>query len=233
MGGWDHRDVPADSSSRHDTTADGGWAVLLPVKHARDGKRRLRGAPLGTGAAARSALARAIASDALAAVRGCRVVRALVVVTGDPVIAELSRAAGDDVLGGDDRGLDAAVQLGLAHAAGRWPQLGRAVLLADVPALRPEQLERALATAARYPCAFVPDIEGAGTVLLTARPNVEPRPSFGAGSAARHERLGAVRLELDLPTLRRDVDTLDDLRAAAALGVGAATRAALAGTGLA
>jgi 2-phospho-L-lactate guanylyltransferase len=227
------RSVPADDPDRDDAHGGRDWVVVLPVKHARHGKRRLHGDPLPSTAAERSALARAIATDALAAARSCAVVRALVVVTGDPVVSELARRAGDEVLSGDDQGLDAAVQAGLTRAAERWPRLGSAVLLADVPALRPDQLEQALRAAARHPRAFVPDLEGAGTVLLAARPGVRARPAFGAGSAARHERLGAVRLDLDLPGLRRDVDTLDDLRGAVALGVGPATRSVLTGTGLA
>jgi 2-phospho-L-lactate/phosphoenolpyruvate guanylyltransferase len=225
--------VPHAAAPRDAASASGEWVVVLPVKHARHGKRRLSGAPLGEGAGQRSALARAIATDALTATRACRAVSELVVVTADPVVADLARGAGDDVLSGDDRGLDEAVRAGLTEAARRWPQLGRAVLLADVPALRPEQLELALRAAAAHPSCFVPDLDGGGTVLLTARPGVDPRPAFGPGSAARHERLGAVRLDLDLPALRRDVDTLDDLRQAALLGVGPATRTALAGTGLA
>ena len=225
--------MPADDPIRTPETADDDWVVVLPVKHARHGKRRLSGAPLGATAAARSGLARAIAVDALTAARACRLVRRLVVVTGDPVIAALAGEAGDDVLGGDDQGLDAAVESGLARAREGWPELGCAVLLADVPALRPEQLEGALRAASAHPRSFVPDLDGHGTVLLAARPGVPARPAFGAGSAARHERLGAVRLDLDLPGLRRDVDTLADLRGAVALGVGPATRAALAGTGLA
>ena len=225
--------MPAENAPRAEASGADGWVVVLPVKHARHGKRRLQGGPLRSTAADRSALARALATDALAAVRSCHLVRGLVVVTGDPAVAASARAAGDDVLAGDDRGLDAAVEMGLAHAAQRWPGLGCAVLLADVPALRSEQLERALTAAAAHPRSFVPDLEGRGTVLLAARPGVEARPAFGAGSAERHERLGAVRLDLDLPGLRRDVDTLDDLRGAVALGVGPATRAVLAGTGLA
>ena len=225
--------VPAPD--RPSTELDGAaeWVVVLPVKHARHGKRRLREELGDRSAADRSALARAIATDALAAARACPLVRSLVVVTGDPVVAALARAAGDEVVGGDDQGLDAAVQAGLARAAQHWPRLGRAVLLADVPALRPEDLAQALRAARPHPRSFVPDREGSGTVLLAARPGAEPRPSFGAGSAARHERLGAVRLDLDLPRLRRDVDTTEDLRDAAALGLGPATRAVLQQVGLA
>jgi 2-phospho-L-lactate/phosphoenolpyruvate guanylyltransferase len=225
--------VPVPDRPSPDREGPTGWVVVLPVKHARHGKRRLQGDLGDRVGTDRSALARAIAADALSAARACRVVRSLVVVTGDPVIAELARSAGDEVVRGDDQGLDAAVRVGLDRAARRWPGLGRAVLLADVPALQPQDLEDALLAAAAYPRSFVADQEGTGTVLLAARQGVEPRPAFGAGSAARHERLGAVRLDLDLPRLRRDVDTADDLRDAAELGVGPATQAVLNRSGLA
>ena len=52
--------------------------------------------------------------------------------------------------------------------------------------------------------------------------------AFGAGSAGAHERLGFVRLHLDLPGLRVDVDDAPSLAAAARLGLGPHSRAALA-----
>jgi 2-phospho-L-lactate guanylyltransferase len=64
----------------------------------------------------------------------------------------------------------------------------------------------------------VPDLPGTGTVLLAAPAGVPLDPRFGVGSAAAHEASGARRLDGDWPTLRRDVDTADDLAAAYALG---------------
>jgi 2-phospho-L-lactate guanylyltransferase len=50
--------------------------------------------------------------------------------------------------------------------------------------------------------------------------------AFGAGSLARHAALGCVALAIpDAPTLRRDVDTVDQLEAAAVLGLGPRTSA--------
>ena len=57
---------------------------------------------------------------------------------------------------------------------------------------------------------------------------VDYEPSFGPGSAARHQAAGAVRLELDLPGLRTDVDDDRSLTAALELGVGPATGRVLA-----
>jgi 2-phospho-L-lactate guanylyltransferase len=75
---------------------------------------------------------------------------------------------------------------------------------------------------------FVPDAEGTGTVLLAALTAAAMRPAFGPGSARAHRAAGAHPLDVDLPRLRRDVDTPADLRTAIALGVGPRTRAALA-----
>jgi 2-phospho-L-lactate guanylyltransferase len=67
-------------------------------------------------------------------------------------------------------------------------------------------------------------------VLLAATVPARLSPAFGPGSAARHEVGGAVRLDLDLPSLRRDVDTWEALQQALALGVGPATAAVTAGS---
>jgi 2-phospho-L-lactate guanylyltransferase len=90
-----------------------------------------------------------------------------------------------------------------------------AVIPADLPALRPRELTEALAQCQAR--SFVPDAEGTGTVLLATREG-SLSPRFGPGSAAAHESSGAVRLQGDWPTLRRDVDTAADLAAAQALG---------------
>lgn len=102
---------------------------------------------------------------------------------------------------------------------------GWAVLLGDLPALRAEDLVAALERCAAYPSCVVPDAAGTGTVLLTSTAG-PPVPRFGSGSAARHAA-GATLLELDLPRLRRDVDTAGDLADAVSLGVGPRTRQAL------
>jgi 2-phospho-L-lactate/phosphoenolpyruvate guanylyltransferase len=63
--------------------------------------------------------------------------------------------------------------------------------------------------------------------LLAAATPGALQPAFGPGSLAAHVRRGAVPLDLDLPRLRRDVDTPADLDEALALGVGPRTATAV------
>ena len=196
---------------------------MLPVQRAELGKSRLQ-APDGV---RHSDLARAIATDALAAARACPLVAHRIVVTSDDVLGPAAAHAGDRVLADPGQGLSAAIAHG-ARLAGRLAPAGPvAVLLLDLPALTAGDLGAALTSATAHPSAFVPDAEGTGTVLLTASAPGRLRPAFGGGSARRHEQLGAVRLDLDLPRLRRDVDTAAALDEALALGLGPSTRAVL------
>jgi len=68
---------------------------------------------------------------------------------------------------------------------------------------------------------------GAANVLVIAATNraADLDPAFGVGSLAEHRRRGAAVLELDLPRLRRDVDTAAELRTALAWGCGPRTTA--------
>ncbi len=200
------------------------WTVVLPVKGGPGAKTRL--SPLGE---RRASVAAAVAVDTVAAARATSRVAVMLVVTGDPETARWSRDLGATVVADPGHGLDAAVAAGLCRASGHLPC---AVLLADLPALRPVDLAAALdaCTAALLGGALravVPDTDGDGTVLMAAAHPAALTPAFGPGSAARHAR-GGVLLPLAAPRLRRDVDTPADLAAAVALGVGQATRAAVA-----
>ncbi len=64
------------------------------------------------------------------------------------------------------------------------------------------------------------DAAGTGTTLLAARPGVPLRPAYGTDSAAVHARSGAVALTGAWPSLRRDVDTAQDLSEATLLTLG-------------
>ncbi|GGJ90841.1 hypothetical protein GCM10010123_20840 [Pilimelia anulata] len=189
------------------------WTVWIPVKARAAAKSRLALPPQR-----RAALAEAMLRDVLAAVAA---VARPVLLTGDPYWRRLGAPVRPT-----PPGLTAAV----AHAvpaAGPGPV---AVLVGDLPALRPAELAAALAAAAGHPRALVADAAGTGTTLLAAAAAAALRPAFGAGSRARHGRGGAADLTaaVDAPGLRRDVDTLADLAAARALGVGPHTARLLA-----
>lgn len=198
------------------------WRLILPVKGGPAAKSRL----IVPGTVDREALAIAMTLDALAAVVGCAGVTAAYVVTGDPEAAAAATPAGARIVDDPGGGLSPAIRAGIDAIRAELEDGPTAVLLPDLPALRAEDLQSALTACEAHPAAYVPDAEGTGTVLLAARRIGDLHPSFGDGSAARHDE-HAQRLELDLPRLRRDVDVADALSQALALGVGTWTRAAL------
>jgi 2-phospho-L-lactate/phosphoenolpyruvate guanylyltransferase len=191
------------------------WTAVIPVKRLGAAKSRLRGA---VPTARHADLALAMVCDTVSAVLAADAVAELVVVTDDPVTAAAVTALGARVE--PDRpaaGLNAALRYGADEVAG----LGRsrAVLAGDLPALRSDQLDAALSTAAGKR-SFVADAAGTGTVLLATPPGVPLDPHFGIGSAAAHAASGATPLTGDWPGLRQDVDTPADLGLVLSLGAG-------------
>ena len=194
------------------------WDLVVPVKGGPSAKSRL----------AQPALGLAMAADCVGACLASPLVGRVRVVCGSPETATallpLTGSTGSAlqlILQPAGRpGLAGAVQRGLDACTGPT-----AVLLADLPAMRPEDLTAALAALAPTPTpSFIPDREGSGTVLLGGPDPLLPH-HFGVGSAQAHAQAGARRRDLDLPHLRTDVDTPADLLAALDLGVGEHTRA--------
>ncbi|MGA4839375.1 2-phospho-L-lactate guanylyltransferase [Streptomyces sp. G45] len=204
------------------------WTLVIPLKPLARAKSRLTPA---AGDGLRPALALAFAEDTVAAALACAAVRDVVVVTDDARAGRALAALGArPVPDAPAAGLNAALAHGADLARGARPDAPVAALNADLPALRPAELVRALDAAAEFPRAFLPDAAGIGTTLLTAAPGSELDPRFGADSRARHTASGARELPLvDVASLRQDVDTGDDLRAALALGLGPHTAAVAAG----
>jgi 2-phospho-L-lactate guanylyltransferase len=198
--------------------------VVVPAKRLEVAKTRLRPLTAGTDEG-HAAWVLALLADTVAAAAASPEVARVVVVTDDPDAAAVVRDLGADTVPDvPDRGLNPA----LAHGALAAGTAAVAALSSDLPALRPEELTAALAAAAAGgPRCFVADAGGTGTTLLTAVA-VALEPRFGRGSAAAHRAGGASELTGPWPGLRRDVDTADDLRAAAALGLGPRTARLLA-----
>ena len=194
--------------------------LLVPMKPPRAGKSRLRGA---VAEAAHAALVLALAADTVAAAASAGAVRRVLVVASDPdAVAEL-REFGVDVIGeGGAADLNAALRHGAKSLRDDDAVSVIGALQADLPALRADELDAALAEADGRR-AFVADWVGTGTTLLLSAPGAPLDPWFGPGSAAAHRASGAVPLRLAVPTLRRDVDTLADLAHARDLGLGRRT----------
>ena len=202
------------------------WSLVIPVKVLAEAKSRLA---ILTGTY-RAQLALAMAADTVAAALAAAPVAGVIVVTDDAVVgAELGDLGAIVIADEPAAGLNPALAFGAAYSAARWPERGRAAMAGDLPALRPAELALALDRAAAAGEAFVPDAAGTGTTLYAAGPGTAFSPAFGPGSRDRHRAAGARELGLAaFRGLRQDVDTPDDLKLAAALGVGPRTAAVLA-----
>jgi 2-phospho-L-lactate guanylyltransferase len=196
------------------------YAVVVPVKPPSFAKSRLS----SVGEQARQDLATAFAADTVTAALECPAVAHVLVVTDDHVLARAMSGLGADVLPDattDD--LNTTLAQAAAELHRRDPAIGLVALCADLPSLRPEELAVALAAADPARMSFVADAEGVGTTMVVA-PDLDGfRPAFGPGSRERHLEAGAVEIDVDVPTLRRDVDEPTDLDEAIALGVGSRT----------
>lgn len=203
--------------------SDQKYAVLVPVKPPALGKSRL----VGLDDQVRRRLAEAFAQDTVAACLAASSVAAVLVVTDDvrfsTVLSRLGSTAIPDGVAGD---LNGTLRQAAAEAHRRWPGLVPVAICADLPALRPADLDQTLARVVAPHACFVPDADGVGTTLYAASFE-EFDPRFGPGSRDAHLDAGAVELRDAAASVRRDVDDLDDLRDAVALGVGSRTAAAV------
>ncbi|KUM67962.1 2-phospho-L-lactate guanylyltransferase [Streptomyces curacoi] len=200
------------------------WTLVIPLKPLARAKSRLSDTAAD---GLRPGLALAFAQDTVAAALACAAVKDVAVVTDDTLAGRELGALGAHIVADEPGGgLNAALAHAAAVVRSSRPDSAVAALNADLPALRPLELARVLDSAAEFPRAFLSDAAAIGTTLLAAAPGRELRPAFGADSRARHGASGAVELRLDeVDSVRQDVDTGDDLRAALALGVGPRTAA--------
>ncbi|HEY8984823.1 MAG TPA: 2-phospho-L-lactate guanylyltransferase [Streptomyces sp.] len=203
------------------------WTLVIPLKPLSRAKSRLSDT---AGDGVRPGLALAFAQDTVAAALAATAVRGVVVVTDDPLAGrELGALDARIVPDAPGAGLNAALRHGEGAVRAMFPETALAALNADLPALRPRELTRVLDAAAEFPRAFLPDAAGLGTTLLAASAGNPLLPAFGTDSRRRHRASGAAELALpDVESVRQDVDTGDDLRAALTLGVGPRTTLATA-----
>ncbi|MFB7557840.1 2-phospho-L-lactate guanylyltransferase [Streptomyces brevispora] len=209
--------IEGETATNTDPT--GRWSLVVPLKPLAVAKSRLTPS---SGALLRPRLALAFAQDTVHAALACRAVRDVVVVTDDTRAGAALAALGARIVADSPAaGLNAALAHGARAVRAARPGAAVAVLNADLPALRHTELTRVLDFSVAFPRAFVTDAAGIGTTFLSAGTGVELHPNFGGLSRARHLASGAAEITLSgIDSVRQDVDTGDDLRAALALGVG-------------
>jgi 2-phospho-L-lactate guanylyltransferase len=184
----------------------GGWlgheAVLVPVKAFRHAKVRLAPA---LSANERAALARKMATRVVESAAGLPVA----VVCDDPDVAAWARQLGALVIWEPGRGLNGAVQEGVARLRAAGAGLV-AVAAGDLP----------LATDLRWVTRFsgvtiVPDRRRDGTNVIGVPTDAGFTFSYGPGSFARHleeaKRIGRPVRVVHSSALAWDVDVPDDL----------------------
>jgi 2-phospho-L-lactate/phosphoenolpyruvate guanylyltransferase len=188
--------------------------AILPVKSFGAAKQRLAPA---LGAGSRQALARAMFSDVLAALRRVSSLDAVVVITADPVAESAAMGGGVKVLRDTEQaGQSPAAKIGIQYA--RACEYERVLLVpGDTPLLDPAEVSALLQRGEQEELGalVVPDRHGKGTNALLLRPPDAFEPSFGPGSFERHvdaaRASGVAFAVAQVPTLMLDVDTREDL----------------------
>jgi 2-phospho-L-lactate guanylyltransferase len=188
--------------------------AVLPIKGFSAAKQRLA-QQLASGS--RQALAQAMFSDVLNALRHVELVEAVAVVTADQVASLAVRGERLFVIQDDARaGQSAAAKIGVRHAQASG--FDRVLLVpGDAPLLDPREVDRLLRTAAadELGVAIVPDRHEEGTNALILCPPDAIEPSFGPGSLARHieaAEASGLPYRVERPeSLLLDVDTPEDL----------------------
>jgi 2-phospho-L-lactate guanylyltransferase len=189
-------------------------AAILPIKSFGAAKQRL--APL-LGSGARQALAQAMFSDVLGALRRVERIEGISVITADPAAEVAAHGTGVTVLADPlQNGQSAATEVGIRHAQALGYE--RVLLVpGDTPLLDPRELDSLLARGESdgMQVVIVPDRHGSGTNALLICPPDALRPSFGPDSLHRHltlaQEAGLKHSVEDVRSLSHDVDTPDDL----------------------
>jgi 2-phospho-L-lactate guanylyltransferase len=188
------------------------WAIV-PVKRLGLAKQRL--API-LSRSERAELARTMLHDVLTSLCATTELTGIIVVSGDPVVANLATLFDARVVRDvTESGVNTAVQQGLRTLARSSSPVRALIVPADVPFATAADLRMVIVELSRYPVVLVPALSDGGTNALAMRQPNLITPSFGDGSFARHQALvrdgglgcGIVRSE----GLGHDIDYPNDL----------------------
>jgi 2-phospho-L-lactate/phosphoenolpyruvate guanylyltransferase len=186
--------------------------AILPIKSFVEAKQRLSDE---LSAGQRRALAEAMFSDVLVALRRATLVDDVLVVSGDSGAQQIAGGYGAQVLNDAERGHNPAAMLGIRAAIESGAE--RALLVpGDCPLLAPSEVDELIGRSAGDGSALiVPDRHGTGTNALLLSPPDAITPSFGPGSCERHasiaQEAGIYHRVVEVPSLALDVDTPEDL----------------------
>jgi 2-phospho-L-lactate guanylyltransferase len=188
--------------------------AVLPIKNFTEAKQRLD-SMLTPGP--RRALAEAMFSDVLTALRRSSAVEDILVVTRDHGAQQIAGGHGALVLDDEEPGHNPAALLGVRYALEH--EYERVLLVpGDCPVLDPRELDALIALPYGTPSALiVSDRHGTGTNALLLTPPDSLAPAFGPDSRERHvadaEVAGTAAEVIEVGSLALDIDTPEDLDA--------------------
>jgi 2-phospho-L-lactate guanylyltransferase len=186
--------------------------AVLPIKTFEDAKQRLAA---GLSEGPRRALAEAMFSDVLTALRRASSIAEVVVVSSSHSAQRIAGGHGADVIEDGATGHSEAAAMGVAHAIDGGAD--RVLLVpGDCPLVQPSELDQLISQHAPARSALIiPDRHGTGTNALLLTPPDGLTPSFGPESCARHLELahaqGTAAEVVMVPSLALDIDTPEDL----------------------
>ncbi len=157
--------------------------AVVPVNVLNKSKARLSSILTPT---ERRNLTVAMLKDVLAALTSSRRVRRVTVVSADKGAEPIARRYEATFLWeGRRRGLNKGVKLAIRNAERNGAQ-GVLVVHADLPLLRPHEIDTFVERSRSYPVAIVPSKDGRGTNALPVKPPQLLRPVVGKDSFRRH-----------------------------------------------
>lgn len=181
-----------------------GVTVIIPAKDLRRAKSRLALTPASRRRIALELLRRTVSIAVSSGHVGL-----VIVVTSDPQAACVARESGAVIV--HERrpwGLNSALAQARARARQLAPTSHVAVVVADLPRLRVQDLDTVLAAVGGRRGRFmVSDADSTGTTMLIHSPDEDPPFMFGKDSAAHHARTGYELVPSAPGPARQDLDT--------------------------
>lgn len=186
--------------------------AIVPVNILRKSKVRLSKL---LNPSERDELTASMLKDVLSALTMSRRIRWVTVVSADRSVGRISRHFSASFLWeGKRRGLNKAVRMAIHQSLNK--RAGAVLIVhADLPLLKPSEVDSFLERSKAYPVAVAPSRDGSGTNALFMNPPQVIQPVFGSDSFRRHlalaKKMDAPVKIIRLKGLSFDVDGPQDL----------------------